>query len=182
MLKEKKLYANQGREKKSYPFNNLNKLQGKKYSYYNLATFLRGSQRLILSLFWYIHARNLYSKNKRLRNHSDRWIRSLCDFQRPIRTERNCQSSFIWFIFRPTSSPTNLYTNQSSLFHQWLVEWNYLTRWSPFEASWTNGCLCSRSTAILDCADACEHREIRGLRTLNIDWNSNWLKHLLEAG
>lgn len=38
-------------EKKSYSFNNLNKLQGKKYSYYNLATFVRGSQRLMLSVF-----------------------------------------------------------------------------------------------------------------------------------
>ena len=51
MLKEKKLYANQGREKKSYSFNNLNKLQGKKYSNDNLATRVRGSQRLILSVF-----------------------------------------------------------------------------------------------------------------------------------
>ena len=39
-------------EKKSYSFNNLNKLQGKKYSNYNLATCVRGSQRLILSVFW----------------------------------------------------------------------------------------------------------------------------------
>ena len=46
-------------------------------------------------------------------------------------------------------------------------EWNYLIRWSPFEASWTNGCLCSRSTAILDCADAGEHREIHSIRTVN---------------
>ena len=40
-------------DKKSYSFNNLNKLQGKKYSYYNLATFLRGSERLILYILIY---------------------------------------------------------------------------------------------------------------------------------